>query len=279
MSMSVLIISRLTIREAQRRRLLLVALIMGVLFLTVFGVGFHYIRRDMLLFPPGEQQENLIYGVLLTAGLYATNLLVTIVAVLISVTTISGEVESHIIDAIVTKPIRRWEVVLGKWLAFALMVLVYLLLLTSGLMLIVYWQSGFRFENIASGLLMMALGAVLVLSLSIAGGTRLSTLANGVVSFMLFAVAFLGGFVEQIGGVFRNEAAVNIGIVTSLILPADALWKKALSAFQPASFSSPIMAGPFATTTEPSTLMVVYSVGYLVALVLFAMWSFTRRDL
>lgn len=277
--MSILIISRLTIREAQRRRLLLVALIMGVLFLTVFGVGFHYIRRDMLLYPPGEQQESLIYGFLLTAGMYATNLLVTIVAVLISVTTLSGEVESHIIDAIVTKPIRRWEVVLGKWLAFALMVLAYLLLLTAGLMLLVYWQSGFRFDNIAYGLLMMTLGALLVLSLSIAGGTRLSTLANGVLSFMLFAVAFLGGLVEQIGGFIRNEAAVNIGIVTSLILPADALWKKALAAFQPRSFSSPLMAGPLATTTEPSTLMIVYSVGYLIALVLFAMWSFTRRDL
>ncbi len=39
------------------------------------------------------------------------------------------------------------------------------------------------------------------------------------------------------------------------------------------------MAGPFAASTEPSTLMVVYSVGYLVALVLFAMWSFSQRDL
>lgn len=277
--MAILIISRLTVREAQRRRLLLVALIMGVVFLAVFGIGFHYIQREIMRFPPGEQQTNVIYGFLLTAGMYATNLLVTIVAVLISVTTLSGEIESHIIDAIVTKPIRRWEVVAGKWLAYAVMVVIYLLILAVGLMLLVYWQSGFRFENITGGLLMMALGALLVLSLSIAGGTRLSTLANGVLTFMLFAVAFLGGLVEQIGGFIRNEAAVNIGILTSLILPADALWKKALAYFQPRSFNSPIMAGPFATTTEPSTLMIVYSLLYMAALLLFALWSFSRRDL
>jgi ABC-type transport system involved in multi-copper enzyme maturation permease subunit len=277
--MSVLVISRLTIREAQRRRLLWVAVIMGAVFLTVFGIGFHYIQRDLLRFPPGEQQETMVYGLLLTAGMYATNLLVTIVAVLISVTTISGEVESHIIDAIVTKPLRRWEVVVGKWLAFALMVLTYLLFLVGGLMLIVYLQSGFAFENILSGLLMMSLGALLIMSLSIAGGTRLSTLANGVLSFMLFAIAFLGGFVEQIGGLIRNEAAVNIGIITSLILPVDALWKKALAYFQSRAFSSPMVAGPFASTTEPSGLMVVYAIGYLLALVIFAVWSFSRRDL
>lgn len=276
--MATLIISRLTIREAQRRRILWVALIMGIAFLTVFAVGFHYIQREIERTGAGGQ-EQFIYAFLLTSGLYATYLLVIIVAVLVSVTTISGEIESHVIDAIVTKPIRRWEVILGKWLAYAALVLVYLFLLAAGLMLFVYWRSGFAFNNIFAGLLLMGLAGLLVLSLSIAGGTRLSTLANGIMAFMLFGIAFLGGLVEQIGGFIRNEAAVNIGIITSLIMPADALWKKALSYFQGDQFTSPMMAGPFASSTEPSTLMVIYALVYLVALVLFALWSFSRRDL
>jgi Cu-processing system permease protein len=277
--MNMLIIIQLTIREAQRRKLLWVAVLMGFAFLLIFGIGFHYIQRDILRHPPGLQQERIIYGFLLTAGMYATNLLVTIVAVLVSVTTISGEIDSHTIDAIVTKPIRRWEVVIGKWLAFALLILTYLLALSGGLMILVYAMSGYRFEEIIPGLLMMSLAALLVLSLSIAGGTRLSTLANGVLAFMLFSIAYLGGLIEQIGGFIRNEAAVNIGIITSLIMPADALWKKALSYLQPREFSSPMIAGPFAVTTEPSTLMVAYAILYLVGLLIFAVWSFTRRDL
>jgi hypothetical protein len=96
---------------------------------------------------------------------------------------------------------------------------------------------------------------------------------------MLFGIAFLGGFVEQIGGLIRNEAAVNVGIVTSLIMPADALWRKALAYFQPRQFGSMEFAGPFASITEPSTLMIMYAAGYLVLIFLLALWSFSRRDL
>lgn len=276
--MATLIIAELTAREAQRRRILWVALVMGLGFLAIFGIGFHYIYREVNAIPAGEDVE-MIYGFLLTAGLYATNLLVILMAVLVSVTTISGEIDSHIIETIVTKPINRWEVVLGKWLALAALVVLYLLLLALGLMLIVYLRSGFVYENIAGGLGLMVLQALLVLTVTIAGGTRLSTLANGVVAFMLYGIAFLGGWVEQIGALFRNEAAVNVGIVTSLIMPADVLWKKALTLFQPSFADTPFMAGPFAIASQPSDLMIWYSVAFVVVLLLFALWSFTRRDL
>jgi ABC-type transport system involved in multi-copper enzyme maturation permease subunit len=277
--MATFVIARLTIREAQRRRLLWVALFMGVAFLLVFGIAFHYIQLDIQRHQTMPDQDSFVSVLLLTAGLYAVNLLVNVVAVLVSVTTLSGEIESHTIDAIVTKPIPRWQVVVGKWVGFAVLVLAYLAFLVSGLMLIVYLRSGFYMDNIGRGVLLMALAALLVLTLSIAGGTRLSTIANGVLAFMLFGLAFLGGLVEQVGALIRNTAAVNVGIVSSLIMPADSLWKKAVAYFQPSDISNPFELGPFAAITEPSALMVAYAVIYLVALLLFALWSFTRRDL
>jgi ABC-type transport system involved in multi-copper enzyme maturation permease subunit len=126
--MSTLTISGLTIREAQRRRLLWVGFVLGVGFLVVFAIGFHVIYREFQQDPTDNDFE-IVIGVLLTAGLYAVNFLVTIMTVLVSVTTISSEIDSHTIDAIVTKPIGRWEVVLGKWLAFAALLIVYLLFL------------------------------------------------------------------------------------------------------------------------------------------------------
>jgi ABC-type transport system involved in multi-copper enzyme maturation permease subunit len=277
--MPILIIARLTIREAQRRRLLWVALFMGIAFLLVFGVAFHFIRIDVERETRAPENLTFISVFLLTAGLYAVNLLTNVVAVLVSVTTISGEIESHTIDAIVTKPIPRWQVVVGKWLGFAVLVLLYLVFLVSGLMLIVYLRSGFYMDNIGRGVLMMALAALLVLTVSIAGGTRLSTIANGVMTFMLFGLAFLGGLVEQVGALFRNTAAVNVGIVSSLIMPADALWKKAVAYFQPSGATNPFELGPFAAITEPSSLMIIYALLYLGAIILFALWSFSRRDL
>ena len=140
---------------------------MGIAFLLVFGVAFHFIRLDIERQVAPSEDLSFISLFLLTAGLYAANLMTNVVAVLVSVTTLSGEIESHTIDAIVTKPIPRWQVVLGKWLGFAGLVLTYMLFLTGGLMLIVYLRSGFAMDNIGRGIAMMALAALLVLTVSI----------------------------------------------------------------------------------------------------------------
>lgn len=277
--MAVFIFANLTIREAQRRRILWVALIMGIVFLAMFGIAFHEVFGSFENGGPVGEEREIITGVLLTMGLYAADLLVTIIAVLISVTAISGEIESHTIESLVTKPVRRWEMVLGKWLAFAILLSVYIIFLAGGLMLIVYLRSGFLLKSIIPGLGLMILQTWVILSISIAGGTRFSTLANGVLAFALYSIAFLGGWVEQIGALFRNEAAVNIGILTSLIMPGEIVWRKALSLFQPRFASTPYLAGPFAMSSQPSDLMIYYAFFYTIGLLALAMWSFSRRDL
>lgn len=281
---TVLNMAGLTIRETQRRRILWVALLMGILFLAIFGLGFHYILRDIELEagfrrPSSGQFTEMIANFLTLTGLYVINFLVIVIAALLSAGSISGEVESHIIEAIVTKPLRRWEVVLGKWLGFAAILSVYLLLLAGGVMLIAYLRAGYLLQDVPSGLGFMLLGAFSMLSVSILGGTRLSTLANGALAFMLYATAFIGGWVEQIGALFRNETAVDLGIASSLLMPADVLWKKASIAFQPRVLGSDDFVGPFVVTSQPNEAVVVYGAIYTVGLLLLALWSFSRRDL
>lgn len=276
--MITLLFAELTIRETQRRKILWVGLLMAAAFLAVFAVGFHYIYLEM------EQHANLeealtISGLLLTTGLYAVNLLVVLMAVLISVTAVSGEIDSHTVEAIVTKPIRRWEVVLGKWLGFSLLIAVYIVLLAGGLMLIVYLRAGVVLANILAGMALMLLQGCIILSVTILGGTRLSTLANGVLAFMLFGIAFMGGWIEQIGALFENETAVNIGIITSLLMPTQAIWNRALVLLQPNFTSSAYFAGPFAVISQPSDLMVAYALLYAGGLLLLALVSFSHRDL
>ncbi len=276
---TIFIIAGLTIRETQRRRILWMTLLLGVGFLAVFGIGFHYIYLELNRQVLNSSELNLVSGVLLTAGLYAINFLTIVIAVLISVTAVSGEIDSHTIEALLTKPIRRWELVLGKWLGFAALLLMYTLTLTGGLMLIVYLRAGFAVQNLPAGMGLMIMQGLLVLTLTIAGGTRLSTLANGVMAFMMYGIAFIGGWVEQIGAMLRNETAVDIGIATSLIMPSEILWKKALLLFLPQSLNSTYGAGPFAVTSRPSDLMIIYAIFYMAALLAFALISFSRRDL
>ncbi|UCG26301.1 MAG: ABC transporter permease subunit [Chloroflexota bacterium] len=278
MGAAIPILARLTIRETQRRRLLWIGALMGLGFLIIFGLGFHFVYADIQrTLSPDEFQFPLLF--LTLAGLYATNLLVIIVAVLISVTTISGEIESHTIESLLTKPIGRWELILGKWVGYAAIILVYVLLMPGGVLLIVYLESGFTLNSIWLGLLLIYLEGLIALSVSVAGGTRLSTLANGAVAFMLFGIAFIGGWVEQIGAIMRNETAVDIGIVTSLIMPTEILWRKATAVLEPQLVSGFEFAGPFSVGSQPSDVMILYAVIYVLGLLALAIWLFSSRDL
>lgn len=277
--MNTLIIAELTIRETQRRRILWLTLLLAIGFLVVFSLGFHYLYLDVSKHIRESAERDLIVSVLLSAGLYAINFLIIVIAVLISVTAVSGEIDSHTIEAILTKPIRRWEVVLGKWLGYAALLFVYTILLNGGIMLFVHLRAGFTVNNLWSGMGLMVLQGWVVLALSIAGGTRLSTLANGVMAFMMYGIAFIGGWVEQIGALLRNETAVDIGIATSLIMPSEILWEKALSLFEPNLTRNALDIGPFGIASQPSDLMIGYAIFYLAALLAFALVSFSRRDL
>jgi len=276
--MTTLLFAELTIRETQRRKILWVSLLLGLVFLLFFGVGFHYIYAEMELHADVEEALT-ISGLLLTTGLYAVNLLVVLMAVLISVTAVSGEIDTHTVEAIVTKPIRRSAFILGKWIGYAFLLTLYIVFLAGGLMVIVYLRSGLLLNNILPGMALMWLQSCIILSLTILGGTRLSTLANGVLAFMLFGIAFLGGWIEQIGALFENETAVNIGIISSLIMPTQAVWNRALLLLQPQFTGSFNLAGPFAVVSKPSDLMISYAVFYALGLLFLALLSFSRRDL
>lgn len=277
--MTTLIIAQLTIQETQRRRILWVALALGAAFLTVFSLGFHFLYREVERGGMRPSDVELTTGLLLTVGLYATNFLIILISVITSVTAVSGEIENHTVDVLLTKPVRRWELILGKWLGFAALLIVYILLLTGSLIGFVYLRTGTLVENLLPGLGLMVLQGLLVLSVTIAGGTRLSTLANGVLAFMLYGIAFVGGWIEEIGAVLRNETAVDIGIVTSLIMPSEIIWRKALAVMQPRFVNTPFLAGPFSVMSQPSDGMILYAVAYLLLLLALAMWSFSRRDM
>ena len=277
--MTTFVITKLTFREAARRKILIAAFLLGLAFLTVYGIGFYYVNQEL-----GETvgrnplENNEVRNFLFMAGMYAVNFLVVIMAVLTSVVTISGEISSGTIQTLVAKPVQRWEIVLGKWLGFAVMLTLYLLFMAGGIIALVYLISGYFAPNIERSLLFLWLNALLLLSVSLMGGAILSTLANGVLVFGLYGLAFIGGWIEHIGSYINNQTAINIGIISSLIIPSEALWKRAAH-----EMSSPLARtigfSPFSSPSVPSTLMVWYAVGYLIVALFLAIRFFNNRDL
>jgi ABC-type transport system involved in multi-copper enzyme maturation permease subunit len=278
--MTILVIARLTFREAGRRKILLAALVLGLIYLAIYAVGFYYVNQETTRsqFGPGLLELNQIRNFLFMAGLYVVNFLTVMMAVLTSVDTLSGEIASGTIHTLVSKPVQRWEIVFGKWLGFAGMLTLYLLLMAGGTIGVVYIISGYIAPNVLRGMGLLWMNALLLLGVSFAGGAILSTLANGVLVFGLFGIAFVGGWIEQIGSFIQNQTAVNVGIISSLIIPSEALWKRAAFEMQ-----SPMVTAlgfsPFTASSMPSLIMVLYGMVYAVLALLLAINFFNRRDL
>jgi len=282
--MSTWTIARLTFREASRRKILLAALILGVVFVVIFSAGFHFILEDIKksIGPTALLENNEVSNFLMMAGLYVVNFLTVMMAVLTSVDTLAGEIASGTIHTLVSKPIHRWEIVTGKWIGFAGMLTLYQILMAGGVITGIYLQSGYVPPNPFGALALLWLNALLVLTVSLLGGSILSTLANGVLVFGLFGIAFIGGWIEQIGTILNNasasQTAVNIGVITSLLLPSEALWRRAAYEMQ-----SPLVAAvgfsPFFSTSIPSIAMIIYAIIYLIVAFLLALRMFNLRDL
>ena len=278
--MAIWIIAKLTFREAARRWILWVALLLGVLFVGIYALGFNEIRKEIQV-AAGDLptlQRNEMFNFMTMAGLYAVNFLTVMMAVLTSVDTLSGEIASGTIHTLVSKPVRRWEIVLGKWLGYAGMLEGYLLLMAGGVLGASRLVGSYTPPNALSGLALMGFNVLLLLSVSFMGGATFSTLADGVMVFGLYGVAFIGGWIEQFGAMVRNQSAVNIGILCSLILPSEAIWKRAAFEMQ-----SPLVAAlgvsPFTSSSVPSPLMMGYALLYLLAALALALRQFKRRDL
>jgi Cu-processing system permease protein len=278
--MAIWSIARLTVKEAVRRRIVLAALLLGIAFLIVFSLGFHLITVNIASDPDdfGTLQTRGVWNFLTLAGLYVINILVIVMAALITAGTLAGEISSGAIQSIVTKPLRRADVVLGKWLGFAALLALYVLLMAGGLLLSASLQSGAAVPNIGRGLALMYLQSLAMMSLTLAFSSALSTLATGGAVFGLYGLAFIGSWVEQIGSFLNNQAAIQIGIITSLLMPGEALWRRA--SFEMTSPLVQFMAGaPFVSRSVPSPLMVWYAVFYILAAILAAIFIFRRRDL
>jgi len=279
-----LLIARLTWLETRRRKIALAALICGLLFLAVFAsamyFGFNLARAGGPLgdSPPDVVGMRVAAAILTVAGFYVANFLVNAVAILLPIDSLSGEISSGVIQTLASKPVDRAAIVVGKWLAYLLMTAAYLTLLCGGIVLSMRLFADYVAPAVLAPMALMLLGAAAMLSITIAGGVRLSTITNGIVSFGFYGVAFIAGWMEQILSMFQNSTAKYVGTIVSLVSPTDSMWRRAAYEMQPLAAAA-LRNGPFAVVSVPSTAMIVWAALFVVGVLAFAVWQFRRRPL
>ena len=98
-------VAKTTIRQAVRMKVAIVFMLLLLILLPLLGLT---ATGDGTL--KGRLQTFVSYGLSLTS------LLLCLLTIIISIYTITSDIEQHQIYTVVTKPIRRYQLLLGKFL-------------------------------------------------------------------------------------------------------------------------------------------------------------------
>src|SRR5712692_11449125 len=177
--MALALITRFTLQEAIRRRLFLAVLILSTLLLVAFiillSIAINLIQSNSSTANGGTLSPHLFllsggvfFDILMTWLVYLLSSLLTIV---LTANMISGEVEAGTFAVIVPKPISRAEIVMGKWLGFALIVCSYTALMFLSFLAVIYWQTGYWPTDALYALGMLELGMLALLGITTLGSS------------------------------------------------------------------------------------------------------------
>jgi len=276
--MGILIMAGVTFREAVRKKLVWMALAAGAGFLTLFAIGLHYQAKDFAAHGISPVLRREIAYAMVTMGLYAVDLLAVLMTILTSVDTLSGEIASGTIQAVATKPVPRWKILAGKWWGFVAMLTTYIAIMVGGVNAVTYVMAGVTARHLVSGLLLIWMESIVLLSVTFAFGTYFSTLTSGVLALGLHGLAFLGGWIEQFGAITQTQRAISVGVIASVLMPSEALWRRAAFEMQ-SPLANAMRISPFSTLSVPSPTMVLYAGVYLAVALAIAVRRFSRQDL
>jgi ABC-type transport system involved in multi-copper enzyme maturation permease subunit len=272
------ILAGVTLREAARRKILWTAMLAAVLLLAIFAVALRFQVAEFEGRPMSPFVRYQVESGMLMVGLYTCDLLAVVMTILTSIDTLAGEISSGTIHAIATKPIARWQILTGKFLGFSAMVTVYVAITFWSTVAVASAVTGVLPEHPFHGMFLIVAECIVALSVTFLLGTRFSTLTCGVLALGLQGVAFMGGWLEQVSGFSQSTQIVTLGVLSSLIMPTESLWRRAAYEMQ-TPLAGSLSFSPFANASIPSVTAVVYAGCYFVFILGAAIVSLHRRDL
>ncbi len=275
------VVAGFTFREMARKRLFLATLALTAGFCLLFGLAAQSAGRTL---PLEALSRSLLTVEMLAVGVYFGGLLTAFLAAFSTAGTLSGEVESGLMLAVAARPIPRASIVGGKFLGCGIFASLYALLLYLALLLILRRELSASLPLDLRAVILFAFQPLPVASLGILASSFLPTTAAGITVASVFTLALVGGTVEQIGALVGNETMRRIGILSSLLLPTDSLYR--LHAFWllehlPPSLlrMSGAVLGPLGPASPPSPAMLLYAFLYAALCLFLAARHFSRRDL
>ncbi len=282
-------IARLTVLEAIRRRLFwaLVGTTAISVLVTAWGVG-------RLVDVARNAQGGAVSSVQLAVGVSQILILVAFMfsfvlamtGAFLAAPAIAGDIESGVALAVLARPIRRADLVLGRWLGLAVVLLVYALaagLLETAAVAVV---TGYLPPNPVSGAIHLAFEGIVLLTFALALSTRLPPVAGGAVAVVAFGLAWMLGVLGGVGAFF-GVPSLRLGAdIANVVMPTDLLWRGTVFALEPPALiflaggaGRALQANPFYADSPLSPLQLVWVLVWVASVLAIAIISLQRREI
>ena len=279
-----MIVARYALREAVRRRVILVVVLLTVCFLALYGLGTAVTFNEVDSLPPSDQLDErvLVGSTLFGLAMFTTLFLGTVLAVFLTLGAVRGDAERGLLQPIVVRPVGRTSLLLGRFAGAGAVCAAYVAAVYTTALVITgatgdWWPA----DPLGPGLALVV--AVLVLAaLSLLGSVFLSATANGIAVFMIFGAGLAAGLLGQIGDALGQETLQDVAEISSWLLPFEALYQGGLhSLTQDARGATAfiVQLGPFGGAQEGGFGLWIWSIAYLALVGAAARLAFARRDL
>jgi ABC-type transport system involved in multi-copper enzyme maturation permease subunit len=284
--MSAIAIAMVTVREVSRRRLVLALVLLSAVAVALTGWGFSRLPglRDHGV-PLTHPELILIASQLLIFVLFMFSAVLGLGAVMVAAQSVSAEVESGQALAVLARPVRRADVIIGKWLGLGALIVVYAAVATTVEFVAVSWATGYTPPHPAAAAAFVAGEGLVLLTLTLCLSVRLSGITAGVVALMLFFITWIAGVAGAVGTVLNNGPIAAVGTISRMLLPSDGLWRAAIFNLEPdavvaaASGSREAAANPFTSLSAPTAPYLLWALAWVVAVVALAILAFRRREI
>jgi len=278
-----LTVAGLTLREASRRRVVWALAALTVVLLALSAWGFSKLvglNSDLGTMTSGEAR--LVASILLNLIMFGMSLIAAIGTAFLAGPTLAGEVESGQVLAILARPVRRSQVLLGKWLGLVTFGCGYVLLAGLAQFVVVRVTVGYWPPDPVAGLALLAGETVVLLTLALLLSSVISPMASGIVAVGLFGATWVAGIVGALGASLGNAGVERVGTVSRILLPTDGLWRGAMNAFQDPGALLQMGQGqqgfPFLSPDALAPAYLVWAAAWVAVIWGLTALSFQRRD-
>lgn len=194
-------IASATTKEAIGQPLFAVAIVTGIALIVSFIViPYNTFGEDVKMYKD--------------SGLTLIKVLALLVVAWTAGVAVSEEIEGRTAMTVLSKPLRRWQFILGKFVGLVLVALLVFLILGSVLLAMtnfkvvydaresakvdpVWWESADEMITVVPGLALAFLETVVMAAIALAASTRLGTVANLVLCFAVYALGHLVPLIVQ----------------------------------------------------------------------------------